>query len=93
MRRQTAKEVCPWNVKFARALRDGSPFAPRAFIAGQDAATLTRDLRALDDEGVRPAFSKSLMKRAKLAGLQRNAEVVLAHTPVDHKTEVSGSGA
>ena len=70
-------EVCPWNVKFARELRDGSPFAPRAFIAGKDAVTLARDLLALDEEEFRAAFSKSPMKRAKLAGLQRNANVVL----------------
>ncbi|MCU0626324.1 MAG: tRNA epoxyqueuosine(34) reductase QueG [Gemmatimonadaceae bacterium] len=73
------QEVCPWNVKFARELRDGSPFAPREFIAGKDAATLARDLLALDEEGFRAAFGKSPMKRAKLAGLQRNAQVVLAN--------------
>lgn len=71
------QEVCPWNVKFARELRDGSPFAPRDFIAGKDAVTLARDLLALDDDAFRAAFGKSPMKRAKLAGLQRNARVVL----------------
>lgn len=72
--------MCPWNVKFARALRDGSPFAPRPFLVGEDAATLARDLLALDEERFRTAFSKSPMKRAKLAGLQRNARVVLENT-------------
>ena len=79
MNRQTSQEVCPWNVKFARELRDGSPFAPRAFLAGKDAVTLARDLLALDDERFRAAFSKSPMKRAKRAGLQRNARVVLGN--------------
>jgi epoxyqueuosine reductase len=73
------QEVCPWNVKFARALRDGSPFAPREFIAGKDAATLARDLLGLDEDEFRAVFLKSPMKRAKLAGLQRNARVVLAN--------------
>jgi epoxyqueuosine reductase len=77
------QEVCPWNVKFARELRDGSPFAPRAFIAGKDAPTLARDLLALDEDGFRAAFSKSPMKRAKLAGVQRNARVVLANATGD----------
>jgi epoxyqueuosine reductase QueG len=72
--------VCPWYVKFTRERRDGSPFAPRAFIAGKGAATLARDLLALDEEGFRAAFSKSPMKRATLAGLQRNARVVLARS-------------
>ncbi|MCU0626321.1 MAG: hypothetical protein MUF21_07530 [Gemmatimonadaceae bacterium] len=80
-------------MKFVRTLRDGSPFAPREFIAGKDAATLARDLLALDDESFRAAFSKSPMKRAKLAGLQRNARVVLANTPVDHATEASATGS
>jgi epoxyqueuosine reductase QueG len=82
--------VCPWNVEFARELREGSPFAPRAFIAGRDLATLARDLLALDDECLRAAFSKSPMKRAKLAVLRWNARVVPAHTPADHETESSG---
>ncbi len=69
--------MCPWNVKFARLLPEGSPFAARDFIAGKDAATVARNLVALDEEGFRAAFSKSPMKRAKLAGLQRNARVVL----------------
>jgi epoxyqueuosine reductase len=77
--RQTSQEVCPWNVTFARALPDGSPFAPRDFLAGKDATTLARDVLALDDEAFRAAFSKSPMKREKLAGLQRNARVVLAN--------------
>jgi epoxyqueuosine reductase QueG len=88
--RQTSRSVCAWNVKFTRELRVGSPFAPREFIAGTDAATLARDPLALDDEGFRAAFSKSPMKRA---GLHRNARVVLANTPVDHETEASGSGS
>ena len=75
--RHIINEVCPWNLKFARALRDGSPFAAREFLAGKDAAALARDLPALDAETYRAAFRGSAMKRAKRAGLQRNARVVL----------------
>ena len=71
------QEVCPWNVKFARELPAGSPFAPREFLVGKDAATLSRDLLALTREEFSAAFKGSPMKRAKLAGLQRNAAVML----------------
>ena len=57
----------------------GSPFAPRMFIAGKDAVTLTRDILALDQEAFSTAFRKSPLKRAKLAGLRRNAAVVLSN--------------
>jgi epoxyqueuosine reductase len=70
------QEVCPWNVKFARALPAGSPFSARAFVDGKDAATLTRDILALEQAGFSAVFRRSPMKRAKLAGLQRNARVV-----------------
>lgn len=76
---QTSEEVCPWNVTFARDVRDGSPFGARDVVEGKDAATLARDLLALDDDAFRAAFSKSPMKRAKLAGVQRNARVVLGN--------------
>jgi epoxyqueuosine reductase len=71
--------VCPWNQKFSVALADGSPFAAREFIAGKDAVTLARDILALDQEQFSAAFRKSPMKRAKLAGLRRNAAVVLTN--------------
>ena len=71
------QEVCPWNVKFAQELADDSPFSAREFVAGKDAVTLARDILALDQEAFSAAFRKSPMKRAKLAGLKRNAAVVL----------------
>ncbi|HEX5970646.1 MAG TPA: tRNA epoxyqueuosine(34) reductase QueG, partial [Gemmatimonadaceae bacterium] len=71
------QEVCPWNQRFARELPEGSPFTPREFIAGKDARTLAHDLLQLSQEEFSDAFRKSPMKRAKLAGLQRNAAVVL----------------
>jgi epoxyqueuosine reductase len=71
--------VCPWNVKFARALPEGSPYAARECLAGKDAATLAGEILAMDEAAYREAFRGCAMKRAKLAGLQRNARVVLAN--------------
>jgi epoxyqueuosine reductase len=69
------QDVCPWNVKFAQELREPA-FAPRAALAGRDAAALTDWLLAIDEPSYRDAFGGSAMKRAKLEGLQRNAAVV-----------------
>ena len=79
------QDVCPWNVKFARELPAGSPFAPREFLVGKDAATLSRDILALTQDEFSAAFKRSPMKRAKLRGLTRNAAVVLGNvgTPAD----------
>jgi epoxyqueuosine reductase len=79
------QEVCPWNVRFAKALPDESPYAPRAAIAGKDARTLARDLLGMSREEFSRAFKGSPMKRAKLRGLKRNATVVLgnAGAPAD----------
>ncbi len=73
------QEVCPWNVKFARALPEGSPYAARAVLAGKDARALAEEVLAMDDAAYRAAFRGSAMKRAKLQGLQRNARVVLGN--------------
>jgi epoxyqueuosine reductase len=73
------QEVCPWNVRFAQTLPEGSPFAARAMLAGKDARTLAAELLAMDQAAYAEAFRGSAMKRAKLAGLQRNARVVLAN--------------
>ena len=66
-------------MKFSQELAEGSPFEARAFIAGKDAATLARDVLALDQEQFSAAFRRSPMKRAKLVGLKRNAVVVLTN--------------
>jgi epoxyqueuosine reductase len=70
------QEVCPWNVSFARAVREPA-FAARAVLAGKDARTLAEELLVMEDAAYREAFRGSAMKRAKLAGLKRNARVVL----------------
>jgi len=73
------QEVCPWNVKFARAVPAGSPYAARGVIAGKHARTLAEEILAVDEAAYRDAFRGSAMKRAKLSGLQRNARVVLGN--------------
>ncbi|MGH7638911.1 MAG: tRNA epoxyqueuosine(34) reductase QueG [Gemmatimonadaceae bacterium] len=73
------QDVCPWNVSFALSLEEPR-FRPRAALAGKDAAQLSRDLLAADDEEFRRAYRSSPMKRAKLDGLRRNAAIVLENT-------------
>jgi epoxyqueuosine reductase len=73
------QDVCPWNEKFSRELPAGSPFSPREFIAGRDARTLARELVAMTQDEFSERFRGSPMKRAKLAGLKRNAAVVLGN--------------
>ncbi len=82
--RHISQEVCPWNVKFSQELADDSPFRARPFLDGRDAVTLAPDMLALDQEQFSAAFRKSPMKRATLAGLTRNAAVVVQHTEADH---------
>jgi epoxyqueuosine reductase len=79
--RHISQTCCPWNVKFSQALAADSPFRAREFVAGKDAVTLATDILALDQGAFSAAFRKSPMKRAKLAGLRRNAAVVLHRTP------------
>jgi epoxyqueuosine reductase len=71
-------------MKFSQELADDSPFRAREFIAGKDAATLATDILALDQDAFSAAFRKSPMKRAKLAGLRRNAAVVLGNDGWQH---------
>jgi epoxyqueuosine reductase len=74
------QEVCPYNVKFARELKEPA-FTARPAIRDKDAITLATDLLEMEEEKFREAFRKSPMKRAKLSGLVRNAAVVLKNLP------------
>ena len=90
--RHISQTCCPWNVEFSQALAEDSPFQAREFIAGKDAVTLATDILALDQGAFSAVFRKSPMKRAKLAGLRRNAVVVRAnagsvHVHVDERRE------
>jgi epoxyqueuosine reductase len=71
------QDVCPWNVRFARELPQGSPFEARAAVRAKTAAQLARELESMDAAQFTAAFKGSPMKRAKLAGLKRNSAVVL----------------
>jgi epoxyqueuosine reductase len=73
------QEVCPWNTRFAKALPDDSPYAPRAVLEAKDARTLAHELLDMTLEEFNTAFKGSPMKRAKLRGLKRNAAVVLGN--------------
>ena len=76
------QDVCPWNEKFARPVREAA-FRPRAAIAGKDASTLAREILSMSDEAFRVAFKDSPIKRAKFRGLKRNASVVLGNIGSD----------
>jgi epoxyqueuosine reductase len=62
------QQVCPWNLRFARATSD-TAFQTRPFIARATLQSLLRLDRDTYVEGLR----RSPLKRAKLAGLKRNA--------------------
>lgn len=81
------QEVCPWNVKFAKALPKDSPYAPREALGGKDARTLARTLLAMTPGEFAESFRGSPMKRAKLAGLKRNAAVVLGNVGTAHDAD------
>ena len=72
------QDVCPWNVRFSRELREDA-FRPRDAIVAKNARALATEIVGLDDESFRSAFRGSPMKRAKLRGLKRNAAVALGN--------------
>jgi epoxyqueuosine reductase len=72
------QEVCPWNIRFSRALAEPA-LAPRDAIAERSARDLARDILAMDDVAFRETFRDSPMKRAKRTGLARSAAVVLGN--------------
>jgi epoxyqueuosine reductase len=73
------QDVCPYNVKFARALREPA-FSARDAVRDKNPETLARELLAMGDEEFGSAFRRSPMKRARRRGLARNAAVVLANS-------------
>ena len=81
------QDVCPFNVKFARELKEPA-FRPRAALADKDARTLARELLAMSQSEFSAAFKSSPMKRAKLRGLKRNAAVVLGNSGTAGDVEV-----
>jgi epoxyqueuosine reductase len=73
------QDVCPWNVRFAKALPEGSPYAAREALGTKDARTLARELLGMSQPEFSAAFKGSPMKRAKRRGLARNAAVALGN--------------
>ena len=71
-----SQTCCPFNIKFAQELKEAA-FQPREVLAKKDGRTLADDLLAMSQEEFSAAFRKSPMKRAKLAGLKRNARIVV----------------
>jgi epoxyqueuosine reductase len=80
------QDVCPWNVSFARELKEPA-LAPRAELQDKDARALAREILSMDDATFRTRFRGSPMKRAKLRGLKRNAAVVLGNIANPEDTE------
>ena len=74
-----SQDVCPWNVRFAKALPEGSPYAAREALGTKDARELARELLAMSQPEFSAAFKGSPMKRAKRRGLARNAAVTLSN--------------
>lgn len=66
------QDVCPWNHRFATEPGDPA-LAPRPENVDPDPG----ELLALSDEEFRARFKKSPIKRAKRAGLARNAAIAL----------------
>ena len=66
------QDVCPWNQRFATELGDPA-LAPRP----ENVAPEPAGLAELSDEEFRARFRRSPIRRAKRAGLVRNARIVL----------------
>ena len=92
MYRQTSQDVCPWNERFAHALPEGSPFAPREALGSadgaKDARTLSRELLSMSPPEFSEEHKGSPMKRAQLRGLKRNAAVVLGNAGTAEDVDV-----
>jgi epoxyqueuosine reductase len=65
------QDVCPWNRQHLLGPQS-QPFEARPGLAPVDLGKI----EALDDAGFAALFKGSAMKRAKRAGLQRNAAIV-----------------
>ena len=71
------QEVCPWNVRFSKELREESLHS-RDILSG-DSRSVARNLISMSPETFQTALRDSPMKRAKQTGLKRNAAVVLGN--------------
>src|SRR5256885_10360338 len=78
------QDVCPWNVRFSRELREES-LRSRDIVSG-DSRTVARNLLSMSAEAFQTTLRASPMKRAKRRGLRRNAAV--APGPVGDESEL-----
>ena len=69
------QQVCPWNLRFAEPTTDHA-FQTRAFLQEPSPG----DFLQLSPEVYREELSKSPLKRAKRAGLRRNAAVAAGNS-------------
>jgi epoxyqueuosine reductase len=74
------QDVCPWNRKFARET-EVKRFFPRKY----NITPKLNAIAAMTQEEFSKKFSKSPVKRTKLAGLKRNAQVLLKNAS-EHDT-------
>ena len=70
--RHTSQTCCPWNEKFSRPATEET-FAPRPELVAPELAAFAM----MDDAEFKARFGDTPLSRAKRAGLQRNAAVVL----------------
>lgn len=66
------QDVCPWNEKFA-----GATTVPEFLPRPHDDWPALGEILAMDEAGFEARFGPTPLERARLAGLQRNARVVL----------------
>ncbi|TAK50784.1 MAG: tRNA epoxyqueuosine(34) reductase QueG, partial [Bacteroidetes bacterium] len=66
------QDVCPWNHKFSQPT-DMNEFEPREF----NKAPLLSEIVEMTQEEFSKKFKASPIKRTKVSGLRRNAEVIL----------------
>jgi epoxyqueuosine reductase len=78
------QDVCPWNVRFSRELREDS-FRSRGFFAGET-RSVAREILSLSDDEFRTRLKGSPVKRAKRRGMARNAAVVLGNVGTTEDT-------
>ncbi|OLC70833.1 MAG: tRNA epoxyqueuosine(34) reductase QueG [Gemmatimonadetes bacterium 13_1_40CM_4_69_8] len=67
------QDVCPWNVRFARATADPA-LAPRSDLAAPDA----REFLELDEETFASRYGDTPLERPGRHGMRRNAAATLA---------------